>query len=170
MEIDELGRVHVTDEELVRELYTNPELDIFNFLLDNPESFNKSNTALHTKYPHLTKYVESNLSVEEFDRDNQSKWFMPNEYKHFDVVEWVLQQCEGEAELQRAGEELLMFQERDMIDLLRYLKFLVDTLRKNKVVWGVGRGSSVASFVLYKIGIHRINALYFNLNIKEFIK
>jgi DNA polymerase III alpha subunit len=53
---------------------------------------------------------------------------------------------------------------------LRYLKYLVDTLRKNNVVWGVGRGSSVASYVLFLIGVHRIDSLYYDLNVDEFLK
>ena len=63
-----------------------------------------------------------------------------------------------------------MFQERDMFILLQYLKYLVDTMRKHNIVWGVGRGSSIASFVLYLIGIHRINSLYYQISINEFLK
>jgi DNA polymerase III alpha subunit len=81
-----------------------------------------------------------------------------------------LDQCKTEAELQRAGDELIKFQERKMFVLLQYLKYLVDTMRKNNVVWGVGRGSSVASFVLFLIGVHRINSLYYDLSIDEFLK
>jgi DNA polymerase III alpha subunit len=57
-----------------------------------------------------------------------------------------------------------------MFDLLRYLKYFVDTMRKNSVLWGLGRGSSVASYVLYLLGVHRINSLYYDLDIKEFLK
>jgi DNA polymerase III alpha subunit len=53
---------------------------------------------------------------------------------------------------------------------LRYLKYMVDTLRANNIVWGVGRGSSVASFVLYLLGVHRINSIYYNLDIAEFLR
>jgi DNA polymerase III alpha subunit len=81
-----------------------------------------------------------------------------------------LDQCTNEAELQRAGEELILFQERNMFVLLQYLKYLVDTMRKHNIVWGVGRGSSVASFVLFLLGVHRINSLYYDLSIDEFIK
>jgi DNA polymerase III alpha subunit len=63
-----------------------------------------------------------------------------------------------------------MFQERGMFPLLCYLKYLVDTMRENNVVWGVGRGSSVASFVLFLLGVHRINSLYYDLSIDEFLK
>jgi DNA polymerase III alpha subunit len=40
----------------------------------------------------------------------------------------------------------------------------------NRVIWGVGRGSSVASFVLYKLGVHRVDSLYYNLDINEFLR
>jgi DNA polymerase III alpha subunit len=94
----------------------------------------------------------------------------PKEYQDFDIAQYVLDKCKNEAELQRAGDELLKFQERNMFPLLQYLKYLVDTMRANKVVWGVGRGSSVASFVLYLLGVHRINSLYYDLSIDEFLK
>jgi len=87
-----------------------------------------------------------------------------------DIAQWILGQCKNEAELQRAGHELLLFQARNMFDLLKFLKYFVDTAKKNNIVWGVGRGSSVASFVLYLIGVHKINSLYYDLDITEFLK
>jgi DNA polymerase III alpha subunit len=87
-----------------------------------------------------------------------------------DIAKYVLEQCKTEPELQRAGEELMIFQEKNMFPLLQYLKYLVDIMRQNNVVWGVGRGSSVASFVLFLLGVHKINSLYYDLDISEFIK
>jgi DNA polymerase III alpha subunit len=120
--------------------------------------------------PVLIEYVKSNLSVKEFDSQNQSQWQMPKEYYEMDIAKWVLDQCKTEEELQRAGDELLKFHDRNMFSLLQYLKYLVDTMRSNNIVWGVGRGSSVASFVLFLIGIHRINSLFYQLSIDEFLK
>lgn len=120
--------------------------------------------------PELIKYSPLDISVEEFDNINQSNWLMPEKYKTMDIAKFVLDQCKNEEELQRAGTELLLFQEREMFMLLRYLKYLVDTMRENNIVWGVGRGSSVASFVLFLIGVHKINSLYYDLSINEFIK
>ena len=120
--------------------------------------------------PELIQYNKLDMTVEQFDNINQSNWLMPEQYKTMDIAQYVLNQCQGEAELQRAGKELLLFQERDMFVLLRYLKYLVDTMRENNIVWGVGRGSSVASFVLFLLGIHRINSLYYQLDIGEFLK
>ena len=110
------------------------------------------------------------MTVEEFDRQNQDNWYMPEEYKTLDIAKWLLEQCKTDAELQRVGEELLLYQERNLFDLLKFLKYLVDTLRKHNIVWGVGRGSSVASYILYLLGVHKINSMYYDLDISEFLK
>ena len=120
--------------------------------------------------PDLVEHVSLNLSVEDFDSITQNNWFMPKQYREFDIAKFVLDQCTHDTELQRAGKELLMYDERGLLPLLQYMKYLVDVMRKHNLVWGVGRGSSVASFVLFLIGIHRINSLYYDLDIEEFLK
>jgi DNA polymerase III alpha subunit len=113
---------------------------------------------------------DANTSVQGFHDAQQLMWHMPQEYKESDIAAHVLGLCESEAELQRCGQELLLYQERDLFDLLRYLKYLVDVMHQNNVIWGVGRGSSVASYVLYKLGVHRIDSLYYNLDVGEFLR
>jgi DNA polymerase III alpha subunit len=95
---------------------------------------------------------------------------MPDEYSELDIAQYVLGLCKTDAELQRVGEELLLYMERDLFNLLRYLKYFVDTMRSNNIVWGLGRGSSVASYVLYLIGVHKVDSLYYDLPIEEFLK
>lgn len=112
----------------------------------------------------------SDISVPEFDAQRQSRWFMPEEYKKLDIAEYVLSLCKTDAELQRVGHELLLYQERDLFELLKYLKYLVDTMKQNNVIWGVGRGSSVASYVLYLLGVHRIDSMYYDLDPEEFLR
>lgn len=109
-------------------------------------------------------------SVPEFHQQQQQNWHMPKEYKTLDIAEHVLGLCETQEQLQRCGQELLLYQERDLFDLLRYLKYLVDVMNENKIIWGVGRGSSVSSYVLYKLGVHRIDSMYYNLDISEFLR
>lgn len=113
---------------------------------------------------------DSDISVPEFDRMRQTNWFMPTQYQSLDIAEHVLSLCKTSAQLQRVGHELLMYQERDLFDLLRYLKYLVDVMRQNHVIWGVGRGSSVSSYVLYLLGVHRIDSLYYDLDPGEFLR
>ena len=168
MKTDLYGQLIFNQNDLCELFLQDPTRTITNALVDTAIEFNGFLSLENT--PNLTQYQDPNILVEEFDRINQSSWHMPKEYYELDIAKWVLDQCKTEAELQRAGDELIKFQERNMFVLLQYLKYLVDTMRKNNVVWGVGRGSSVASFVLFLIGIHRINSLYYQLDIGEFLK
>jgi DNA polymerase III alpha subunit len=143
-------------------LYEKPDLDLTRFLVDSPRQYNRSVEQLYVDFPKLQQYTPPAVSLEEFH--------MPNNYRELDIAEWVLGQCKTAEELQRVGQELILYQERDLFDLLRFMKYLVDTLRKNNIVWGVGRGSSVASYILYLIGVHKIDSLYYDLDIAEFLK
>lgn len=109
-------------------------------------------------------------SVPDYDQVRQHDWFMPASYKQIDIAAHVLGLCHTQEQLQRAGQELLMYQERGLFDLLRYLKYLVDVMRENQVIWGVGRGSSVASYVLFLLGVHRVDSLYYDLDPAEFLR
>lgn len=165
---DKFGQHIYTESDLCDHFLKDPEAIINQALVIGNVDFNPRLEL--SNIPKLKRYIFNDQTVEEFDQVNTSKWFMPESYKNIDIASWILDQCSSQEELQRAGEELILFQERNMFDLLRYLKYLVDTMRENKIVWGVGRGSSVASFVLFLIGIHRINSLYYDLDIKEFLK
>lgn len=96
-------------------------------------------------------------------------WLIPEEYKDFDIEKFLVEQC-PEKNYDRLTKELELFQKHDMIMVLKSMKYLVDTFRKNGIVWGVGRGSSVASYALYLIGVHKIDSVKYNLPIEEFFK
>ena len=137
------------------------------------EDFEKYNAAISSNYLNINaiKPIEIiTTELEEFDKNNQSIWFLPDEYKTIDVTDYVNKLCYTEQERRRVDEELTEFSKRDMIMLLRYMIYLVDHMRENKIVWGVGRGSSVASYVLYLIGIHKINSIHYDLDWKEFLR
>lgn len=114
--------------------------------------------------------VDDDKAIPEFDHIRQNHWYMPDEYHRMDIAEYVLGLCTTPEQLQRVGQELLIYQERDLFDLLRYLKYLVDVMRENNVIWGVGRGSSVASYVLYLLGVHRIDSMFYDLDPREFLR
>jgi len=38
------------------------------------------------------------------------------------------------------------------------------------MIWGVGRGSSVASYVLYLLDVHRIDSMFYDLDPSEFLR
>ena len=170
MKYDQYGQTYTTSNELCDLLYKNPTLDISLFQVEDSIEYNRSVAELHAELDLLDSYHNISQTVEEFDATLQKNWHMPQEYRDLDIAEYILSLCKEDYELQHVGQELLLYQERNLFDLLRYLKYLVDTLRKNNVVWGVGRGSSVASYVLFLLGVHKIDSLYYNLDIDEFLK
>lgn len=110
------------------------------------------------------------ISVPDWDSLNQRNWHMPEHYKNIDIAEHVLNLCKTDSELQRAGHELMMYQERNLFELLKYLHYLVEVMKENRVIWGVGRGSSVSSYVLYLLGVHRIDSMFYDLDPGEFLR
>ena len=173
MKYDNYAQAFCSSKDLCDLIYKDPTLKIENFLVEDPEEYNKSIRLFHANLPILTKYLKTNKnlnSIAEFDKSNQSNWFIPNSYKELDIANHVISLCTTNVELERVADELLLFQERNLFDLLKFLKYLVDTLRHNNIVWGVGRGSSVSSYVLYLIGVHKINSIRYNLDIREFLK
>lgn len=170
MKYDECGIAYTSSRELVELLYQRPDLDLSRFAVEDPDVYNNSVKEMYADFPILKRYTPSGTDIESFDQWLQSRWHMPEKYLELDIAKWALDQCTSQEELQRVGEELLLYQERDLFNLLRYLKYAVDTFRQNNVVWGLGRGSSVASYVLYLIGVHKINSLYYDLSIEEFLR
>jgi DNA polymerase-3 subunit alpha len=78
--------------------------------------------------------------------------------------------CTTAQQKQRVLDEMDAYSERNMIPLLQWTKHFVDTCQENGIVWGVGRGSSVASFVLYLLGVHQIDSVKYNLDWQEFLR
>ncbi len=123
--------------------------------------------------------VENEKEIETFSQHSgitfdsgstqSANWFLPAEYKDIDIEGYLVHVCPKE-NYQRLIEELQEFRARDMINLLRWLKYFVDTCRKKQIVWGVGRGSSVASYVLFLIGVHKIDPIRYNLDWREFLR
>lgn len=169
MQVDKYGQQIFSENDICDLMLRDPTRTIKNMYVDKEIVFTDM-FLNESSLPKLIRYHTSDNSIQEFDERNQDNWLMPQEYKNFDIAKYILDQCKSDAELQRAGQELLLFQERGMFILLQYLKYLVDTMRKHNIVWGVGRGSSVASFVLFLLGVHKINSLYYDLDIQEFLK
>ena len=171
MNYDKFGQPHLTESQLADLLYQNPDLDISAVPIVDPDKFNTSVRHFFLDLPKLQQYkINNDFTVEEFDKDNQQNWFMPKKYYSIDIDNYVLNLCKTDIERQRVQAELILFKKYHFEKVLQYLIYLVDTLRQNRIVWGLGRGSSVASYVLYLIGIHKIDSIKFNLDINEFLK
>jgi DNA polymerase III alpha subunit len=172
MHTDLLG-IPVYSKSDILDIIYQGKLDILKTTLVDiePTEFEKFNSAAkEAGITELRKYHPLNITTSELDQSLQENWLMPDFYREMDIAKWVLEQCNTQDQLQRVGAELLEFQRRDMMPLLKWMKYFVDTCRANGVVWGVGRGSSVASYVLYLIGVHRIDSMKYNLDWQEFLR
>ena len=164
--------------------YSNPifkEQDLFDAIY-NGYQFNVNDTMLVERtdavkqleqqigFKFLEPY-ETHFEIADYDAACQSNWNMPDEYRLLDIEDWLWGQCPPwDPEHTRLEEVLKAYKARNMLDLLRWLKYFVDTCSKEQVLWGLGRGSSVASYVLYLIGVHSINPIKYNLDWQEFLR
>ena len=101
---------------------------------------------------------------------DQDYWFIPEKYKKMDIFAELYSRCSTEEELNRVQKELDLFEKYNLLTVLKTMFYIVDMLRQHNIVWGVGRGSSVASYVLFLIGIHKVDSIKYNLPIEEFFK
>ena len=163
---DKYGQQIFSENDICDLLFTDPDRKLKNVLVTTQ----LPNILELENFPSLKTYVVDKSTVSDFDLRNQNSWFMPDKYKKLDIVEYILSLCTSDIELERVGTELILYQERNLFDLLRYLKYLVDTMRANNIVWGVGRGSSVSSYVLFLLGVHKIDSIKYELPITEFLK
>ena len=174
MKTDSLGIPRFTNKDLVDMIYTGHVDKCHVVLCEQSDDIDKFNEAMEEQgFDKLQKYIPLDVDQKTFDGVCQSEWFMPEEYKTLNVAEYVLGKAETpcpQHTQHRIWEELDAFEQRDMEDLLRYMIYLVDFMRENDIVWGVGRGSSVASYVLYLIGVHKINSIQFGLDWREFLR
>ena len=169
IKINETGDCIYTEQDAIDLLYTNPIFDISKLYFDDPKQYNISimDTGLPLK---KLQTVPSRPAPKVFDEDMINNWYMPMKYSNIDVKEYLLKKCQTQEERDRVIQEYKLFEQKDFIRVLQFLIYFVDTLRENNIVWGVGRGSSVASFCLFLIGIHKMNPLQYNLNIAEFLR
>ena len=113
---------------------------------------------------------EEELTFDEFHEQCANTWVFPIVYQQINVKQWLLDKCKTQQEIDRVNEEYKLYEDRDLIMLLRLFIYLVDYMRQNKFIWGVGRGSSVSSYILYLIGVHRVDSLKYGFDIKDYLK
>lgn len=169
--IDEYGTVIYNEEYLMKRLYQE-DIDVSEYLcFENKKTlqYNELCRAFDISNKKIQLYHEKDISIDEFDSLNQSNWYIPEFYKNIDVKEYVLNKCTSDEEILRVLDEYELFEKNSMIIQLKLMIYLVDIMRANNIVWGVGRGSSVSSYILYLIGVHKINSIKYELDIKDFL-
>jgi hypothetical protein len=174
LKTDELGIPRFTNRDLIDIIYTG-HLDKCHVVLCDPsDDVNRFNEVMEEQgLPTLQKYIPIDVDRTTFDTVCQNEWFMPDNYKNISDKElWhiLVGKCTSTDQVDRVMEEFEAFESQGMLNLLRFMLYLVDFMREKNIVWGVGRGSSVASYILYLIGIHKIDSLKYSLDWREFLR
>lgn len=169
MRLDKYSNPVFNEQDLFDALYKGYQLNPADLIFVEERNPDILNFEEHSGIKTLEPINSPTLTVEQLDTAWQEQWNMPSEYKQMDIEEFLVNHCPKE-NYQRLIEELEEFRQRNMLDLLRWLKYFVDTMGEKGVVWGVGRGSSVASYVLYLIGVHSIDPIKYNLDWQEFLR
>jgi DNA polymerase III alpha subunit len=168
MRLDKYSNPIFNEQDLFDALYKGHQFSVDNtMLVERTEAIKELETQIGFKF--LDPY-ETHFEISDYDAACQSNWNMPDEYRTYDIVDWLYCKCSTIEQKNRVTEELTAFAERDMMLLLKWLKYFVDTCEKERVVWGIGRGSSVASYVLFLIGVHNIDSIKYNLDWQEFLR
>jgi DNA polymerase III alpha subunit len=151
MKTDELGIPRFSNKDLINMIYSGNVDKCHVVLCDESDDVNLFNKAAKEQgLSELTKYIPIDVEQKDFDNKLQSEWFMPDE--------------------QRMELEYHEYEDRGMLNLLCYMVYLVSFMRENDIVWGVGRGSSVASYILYLIGVHKVDSIQYGLDFNEFMR
>jgi len=172
MQKDNYGTVGVTQEEVIEKLRSDPTFNIENLFVIDSEKYLLAQKDSYLEMPHIHSWDELSYeeTISEYHKKLQNSWLMPEDYLQFDIESWILSKCKTSEEIERVNTELKLYHEFNLINLLKYLRYLRDVADKHKIVWGIGRGSSCSSFVLFLMGIHRVNSLYYQLSINEFLR
>jgi DNA polymerase III alpha subunit len=169
MRQDKFGNPIFNSADIFRALYQGKLTDIKNITVDYSDDIEQLEKTAGFTFQRFNEQLD-NISIEDFDQALQSDWFMPPEYKDFDIKEFCLNRCTTPEQIARVNAEMTEYKDRGMIPLLQWTKHFVDTCEENGIVWGVGRGSSVASFVLFLLGVHQIDSVKYNLDWQEFLR
>lgn len=168
---DKYGNALLTIEEGKKALLHGMDIDFAIFDdAQEVDRFNRNSEQILGYEANIRNPLSDTMEVQAYHDSCAADWNIPDLYKEIDAKEFLLMLCDTTIERERVETEYAMFEERKLIPLLQFLIFIVDYMRKHKVVWGVGRGSSVASYCLYLLGVHKVDSIKYDLPIEEFLK
>lgn len=160
--VDDAGTCWLTEQGIIELAYQNKLQDsLFEWQDDHAKQEYERMCAQEDNWPFL---------IADMSQSQHRNWFTPDTYVNLDLDEFVLMRCATPRERERASYELKLVHHLEVSHIFKHLIYLVDTWRSKNLVWGIGRGSSVSCFLLYVIGLNRINPLDYDLDPEEFFK
>jgi len=167
---NQYGEPIVNCNDLIELAYQGYDVSKVKVNDDRVEKYNNIIEELALDWPSLQKLTDIDITVEDYDRALQSDWYMPDEYKQMNVEDHIRSLAKTTEEKTRVEEELVLYRKYNVLNVLKFLVYLIETMRDNNIVWGVGRGSSVSSYVLYLLGVHKVDSIKYGLDITDFLK
>lgn len=149
--------------------YDISEWDTLPIKNDTEVELYNSNSSVFD-YPQIHTHSPDTRLIKDVDYQNQNTWLHGPEFDNINILEYCLNRCNSDIETDRVLYEYDKFESYNMVPLLKYIYWLIQTMSDNDILWGVGRGSSVSSFILYILGIHCINPIIYNIDCNEFFK
>lgn len=107
-------------------------------------------------------------------------WQLPKEYANMDLAGEIARRFINrlpelayteDQDLQAAHRVMAETDEickRGMVEFTKTVIYVIDEFKKQGVVWGVGRGSSCASYVLFILGLHVVDCIKLDVPMSEF--
>jgi DNA polymerase III alpha subunit len=171
VKVNKYGQAILSSDNLRELLLQGKNISHLNVISDEEiKLFEKYQAELLQETITFLDSPDESLTFDEFHQRCAEEWIFPEIYQQIDVKKWLLDKCKTQQEIDRVNEEYILYEQRDLIMLLRLFIFLVDYMRKNNFIWGVGRGSSVSSYILYLIGVHRVDSIKYGFDIKDYLK
>jgi DNA polymerase III alpha subunit len=123
----------------------------------------------------IDTWEDSGEGTEKGPNPETFEWTIPKKYLDLDVAELCINALEekklnSDVYIERLSWELLQMETKDMHQFVRCLLYVTHRFKEDGVLWGVGRGSSCASLIMYLLGINKVDPVKYNIPAEEFFK
>lgn len=125
----------------------------------------------------FNRFSSQKIGKKEKLGDISFNWSLPDRYKYMNVEEYLLNLSEKivkdnlyEERLNRLAIEIELFKSLQLDDVLKVIIFVTDEFKSKNITWGVGRGSSCSSYILFLIGLHDIDPVFYDIEIHDFLR
>lgn len=134
-------------------------------------------SSINEEIQQFNDYSSKKIGIKQSLLEPTFDWTIPDRYKYMNIDEYLLGLSEFieqdnlfEKRLIRLAKEIELFKKNNLQNVLKVIIFIVDQFKEKKIVWGVGRGSSCSSYLLYLIGLHDIDPVKYDIDIEDFLR
>jgi DNA polymerase III alpha subunit len=173
--IDQLGNIIVTADQFTTACLAGKIINDQVFVDKMTNDIKQYNRYAEQK---VSVYDPTDISIP----DEAYQWTFPQQYQQIKLSKYVSQKLvdlvdadmltehQLNERITRVQDELTLIKKHGLTKLFQCLIYIIDRLTAQNTVWGVGRGSSVASYVLYLIGVHDVDSVKYDIDPLEFFK